>query len=53
MDNITGKFGDIGKMVHLSGKPRRRGVEKGKCERLMIGIKGKLTGFKKKTEMVD
>ena len=53
MDNITGKFENICKMACLSGGPRWGGAEKGKCERLMIGIKGKLTGFKEKTEMVD
>ena len=40
-------------MVCLSGGPRRRGSEKGECERLMIGKKGKFTGFKEETEMVD
>ena len=53
MDNITGKLGNIGKMACLSGGPRRRGAEKGECERRMIGIKGKLTGFKEKTEVAD
>ena len=51
MDNITGEFRNIGEMELLSGRPRRRGGEKGKCERLIIGEKGKLTGFKEKMEM--
>ena len=40
-------------MALLSGGPRRRGAKKGECERLMIGEKGKFTGFKEKTEMAD
>ena len=45
MDNITGELGDVGKMVCLSGGPRRRETEKGVGERLMICEMGKLTGF--------
>ena len=33
--------------------PRRRGAKKGECERLMVGEKGRLTGFKEKMEMGD
>ena len=53
MDNITGEFGDVGKITHLSGGPRWRGSEKGVGERLMICEKGKLYGFEEETEMVD
>ena len=53
MDNITGEFGDVGKMVFLSGRPRHRGTEKSAGERLMIGEQGKNSGFKDKTEMAD
>ena len=53
VDNITGELGDVGEMVCLSGGPRRRGTEKGVVERLMIGEKGKLTGFEEETEMAD
>ena len=45
VENITGNLRDIDKMVLLSGRPRRRGMEQGKCQRFMIGEKGKLTGF--------
>ena len=45
VDYITRKFGDVGKMALLSGRPRQRGVEQGKCQRFMIGEKGKLTGL--------
>ena len=27
VDNVTGELGDIGKMMLLSGRPRRRGAE--------------------------
>ena len=43
--NITGKIGEIGKMWLLSGGPRWRGVEQGKCQGLMVGEKGKLLGY--------
>ena len=38
-------------MACLSGRPRRRGTEKGKGKWLMIGEKGKQTGFEEETEM--
>ena len=53
VDNIAGKFENIGKIVLLSGGPQRRGAEKGQSERLMIGEKGKLMGFEEKIEMAD
>ena len=53
VDNITGELGDVGKIAHLSGEPWRRGMEKGVGERLMIGEKGKVTGFKEETEVMD
>ena len=40
-------------MVRLSGGLWRRGKEKGVGERLIIGEKGKLTGYEEETEMVD
>ena len=45
VDDITCKLEDIGKMALLSGGPRRRGAEQGKCQRLMIGEKCKCAGF--------
>ena len=53
MDNITGEFGDVGKMVCLFGGPRRRGPEKGLVERVVICEKGKLVGFQKESEMAN
>ena len=53
MDNITGEFGDVGKMACLSGGPQWRGTEKGLGERLVICEKGKLAGFKEEMEMAD
>ena len=53
VDNVTGEFRNIGKMVHLSSRPRRRGLEKGKCEWFMIGEEGEFKGFKEETEMAD
>ena len=48
-----GNSGDVGKMACLSGRPRRRGPEKGMGERLMICEKGKLVGFQRESEMAD
>ena len=45
VDYVTGKFGDVGKMVCLSEGPRRRGTEKGVSKRFMIGEQGKFSGF--------
>ena len=53
MDKITGELRDVGKMARLSGGPRRRGMEKGVGERLMIGEKGKITGFEEETKVTD
>ena len=53
MDNITGELGDVGEMACLSGRPRRRGTEKGVGKRLMINEKGKLTCFEEETEMAN
>ena len=53
LDNITGKFGNISEVACLSGGPQQRVAEQGKFERLMIGMKGKITGFKEKTEVGD
>ena len=53
MDNITGKLGNSRGIACLSGKLLQRGAEKGECDWLMIGITGKLTGFKEKTEVAD
>ena len=50
VDNITCK---LGKVESLSGGPRRRETEKGVGERLMIGVKGKLEGFKDEAEMAN
>ena len=46
MDNVTGEFGDVGKMARLSGGPRRRGTEKSVGKRFMFGEQGKNSGFK-------
>ena len=51
VENITGELEDVGEMAGLSGGPQRRGTEKGEGEMLMIGKKGKLTGFEEETEM--
>ena len=53
MDNITGKLGDVFKMVLLSGGPRRRGAEQGLCQGLVICEKGKFTTLQEKTETAD
>ena len=53
MDIITGEFKDVGKMACLSGGPRRRGMEKGIGERLVICEKSKLAGCEKESEMAD
>ena len=37
----------------MSGRPQRIRTEKGVGERLMIGVKGKLAGFKDETEMAN
>ena len=52
MDNITGEFGDVGKMAPLSGGPQQRGMEKGKGKLLMIGKKDKLTALEGDLELV-
>ena len=53
VDNITGELGDVGQMARLSGGPWWTGVEKGLGERLIIGEKGKLTGFLEEKEVVN
>ena len=53
MDDVTCKLGDIGKMVCLSGEPRRRVTEQGMGKRFMIGVQGKLSGFKKESKITD
>ena len=45
MDNVIGKFGDVGEMACLSGRPQWRGAEKGVGKRFMIGEQGKFSGF--------
>ena len=53
MDNITGKLGDVGKVVSLSRGPWRRRTEKGLGERLMICEQGKFAGFKGESKMAN
>ena len=38
MDNITGKLGDVGKMLLLSGGPWRRVVAQGVYQLLLSGV---------------
>ena len=48
VDNVTGKFGDVGKMAHLSGGPQWRGAEKDMVKRFMTGEQGKFSGSRRK-----
>ena len=40
-------------MAYLSGRPQRRGLEKGVGEGFIISEKSEFSSFKEKTEMAD